>query len=144
MKAAPLMERFMRHVAVQNDGCWLWTGTVNQNGYGTISTRRERSCRTSKAHRIAYELLVGSIPEGLDLDHKCRVRRCVNPEHLEAVTRKENIGRGLRGARVFCPQGHPYSPDNVLWRKNGAAKTRICRTCNRERCRERYQKSRVA
>lgn len=140
MKAAPLLERFMRHVAVQSDGCWLWTGTVNANGYGTISTRRERPCRTSRAHRIAYELLVGSIPDGLELDHKCRVRRCVNPEHLEAVTRKVNVGRGLKGPRVFCPQGHAYTPDNVLLKKDG----RVCRTCNRERCRERYQRSRAA
>jgi HNH endonuclease len=75
------------------DGCWEWTGARKDNGYGTVS---HPGRRTANAHRVVYELLEGPIPEGLDLDHLCRNRGCVKPGHLEAVTRKENLNRGVR------------------------------------------------
>jgi hypothetical protein len=72
---------------VDSNGCWLWLGAISKNGYGSVNGM--------SAHRMMYILKVGPVPEGLDLDHLCRVRRCVNPEHLDPVTRKENLNRGL-------------------------------------------------
>ena len=79
------------------------------------------------AHRVAYELQVGPIPVGLQLDHLCRVRSCVNPAHLEPVTSAENTRRGLRAMKTHCPQGHPYAGENLLIRPTGQ---RRCRTCH--------------
>lgn len=89
--------------------CWLWTGAINTGGYGSCRIGR----RDLKAHRVAYTLLKGSIPSGLQLDHLCRVRNCVNPDHLEPVTSRVNIHRGVsciaeHAASTTCPQGHPY------------------------------------
>jgi hypothetical protein len=86
-------DRLMAKIATQADDCWLWTGCVGDGGYGQVTIAQRRH----KAHRAVYELLVGPIPEGLDLDHLCRVRRCVNPDHLEPVTRSENLRRGHLG-----------------------------------------------
>lgn len=85
-------ERFWSKVA-KTSTCWLWGGSVRANGYGVFSFQ----ARTMLAHRYAYELLSGPIPTGLVIDHLCRVRNCVNPAHLEAVTQSENVRRG------FCP-----------------------------------------
>lgn len=112
--------------ADQADGCWLWLGEVNDSGYGVIWLGKRRT----RAHRFGYELIVGPVPDGLDLDHLCRVRRCVNPAHLEPVTRRMNLLRGetlpaAQVKRTHCPKGHVYSKQNtrVL---NGS---RYCRTC---------------
>ncbi len=81
----------MNKVRIQDDGCWAWTGALFENGYGAFwDTNNDTNVR---AHRAAYQLLRGAIPEGLELDHLCRVRHCVNPHHLEAVTRSENLRR---------------------------------------------------
>ena len=101
--------------------CWLWAGNIDpSNGYGRFSQ--------TKAHRLVYEALVGEIPEGLDLDHLCRIRACVNPEHLEPVTRKVNIlrgeGMGAKYARdPYCAKGHQKDRVNI----NG---TRWCSSCH--------------
>jgi hypothetical protein len=88
-----LPPRFWNKVAaVKGGGCWYWMAGLFRGGYGQF-----RFGRNTRAHRVAYEALVGEIPAGLDLDHLCRVRHCVNPEHLEPVTRKENIRRGETG-----------------------------------------------
>lgn len=76
-----------------NSGCWLWTGNLSDNGYGVVEVRDRRR----RAHRVAYELVHGPIPSGLEPDHLCRVRCCINPAHLEPVTRQLNTLRGLRG-----------------------------------------------
>lgn len=115
--------------------CWLWTGPLNDQGYGRYFPNAE-SPRPIRAHRAAYEFFVGPIPEGLELDHLCRVRHCVNPEHVEPVTHAENVRRGAAGnnkrAKTHCPQGHPYSGDN-LYLYPGPRVHRGCRACVRLR-----------
>lgn len=123
--------RLSRHVSIEGD-CWIWTGSRSGNGYGMIAVDNVRWM----AHRYAYTALVGAIPEGLDLDHLCRNRACINPAHLEPVTRSENLKRGApRGerqrARTHCPHNHPYDEQNTT-RRNGR---RICKACDRDRAR---------
>lgn len=125
---ADLPAKMLARVAVAESGCWLWTGSCDPSGYGTLKLEG----RTRRAHRLAYELLVGPIPDGLQLDHLCRVRNCANPDHLEPVTNQENSRRG-RALITHCPKGHPYSGDNLRLhvRKNGRDVNRECRECVR-------------
>lgn len=115
--------------------CWYWMGSVKSTGYGRVTIMG----RQQSAHKVVYKYYKGPVTAGLQLDHLCRVRCCVNPEHLEPVTQRENILRGLApsayAARVaHCPYGHPYSRENTgLY--SGA---RHCKTCARERVRKRY------
>jgi hypothetical protein len=95
-----LMARFNRFVEVQADGCWLWTGHVHKGGYGQITVRRHSKDKSYRAHRLAYELYKGPIPEGLTLDHLCYNILCVNPEHLEPVTSEENIKRAAMRRKI--------------------------------------------
>lgn len=134
----PALERFWEKVD-ETSGCWLWTAYRGQDGYGRFKVDQ----RAVLAHRFAYEALVGPIPEGLDIDHLCRVRQCVNPKHLEAVTRHENLIRGkttltaLNTAKTHCPAGHPYEGSNLLlWSGQG----RRCRVCKNVQTR-RYRNS---
>lgn len=101
------------------DTCWLWTGHTERNGYPVAWVDKINVL----AHRLVYEILVGTIPDGLEIDHLCRVRRCVRPDHLEPVTHAEN----MRRARwIVCKQGHPLTADNVYYHRRGG---RTCRTC---------------
>jgi hypothetical protein len=98
------------------------------------------------AHRVSYELLVGPIPQGLQLDHLCRNRRCINPAHLEPVTSRENTMRGetvaaANASRDHCPSGHPYSDSNTIALGKGGRK---CRECDRTRGRARDAEIRAA
>lgn len=97
------VERLMAKVQRSEGGCWLWTGSITRAGYGRIRGADAHDGRTVLAHRLAYELLVGPIPQGLHLDHLCRVRRCVNPEHLEPVTLAEN-NRRAAAAMAAAPK----------------------------------------
>jgi len=135
----PLVERLFARISI-TPSCWLWTGSVVRGGYGTITIGIGKKQRV--VHRIVYELFVGPIPEGLQLDHLCRNRACVNPDHLEPVTLKENVlrGRGItaeRARQTHCKRGHPLSGENLLL----APGQRICRTC-RSVNQKRYRESR--
>jgi hypothetical protein len=110
------------------DGCWLWTGSKNPNGYGKILTFR--SIRS--AHRLLYEALVGPVPEGMELDHLCRTPACVRPDHLEPVSHRENISRALR--KTHCVRGHALTIANTYRYSYG----RVCRLCQLDRTRQRY------
>jgi hypothetical protein len=130
---------YWEHISPEpNSGCWLWVGATSR-GYA-IRVDRNRP-GTKKVHRQVYEDLVGRVPEGLDLDHLCRVRCCVNPAHLEPVTRSENVRRGagpsLNSSKTHCPKGHPYEEANV-YRYRGR---RYCRQCHREKALARYYRS---
>jgi hypothetical protein len=112
-------------------GCWIWRGWKNPEGYGSTTVAR----RTRLAHRAMYELLVGPIPEGLQIDHLCRTRDCVNPDHLEPVTARENTLRSnaptAKNARkTHCPKGHPYDEANTyVWKRKGNTHRR-CKACH--------------
>lgn len=125
IKSAPgtgLRIRFQRLVVVDDAGCWLWQGALQQGGYGTFKIQGRGSKR---AHRIAYELYRSEIPKGMDLDHLCRVRHCVNPWHLEPVSRAENLRRGQgKNSKTECSHGH-----GPLTMYGGR---RRCRTCTLE------------
>jgi hypothetical protein len=118
-------------VEVDDNGCWLWTGYVTPDGYSQLTIRPRRH----RGHRLSYELLVGPIPEGREIDHLCRVRRCINPDHLEVVTRSENNRRSQRNwipdvnGAPMCFRGHAVQGANAIHDTDG--KTR-CRTCRRE------------
>lgn len=130
------MDRFWNKVS-KTDTCWIWTACTNNEGYGVFSL----DAKSQKAHRLAYTWLVGEIPQGAVLDHTCRVRNCVNPEHLEAVSDKTNILRGngmwrKRLEQTHCVRGHLLSGSNIRYEKN----KRRCKTCVRIR----YELSKVS
>lgn len=124
-----LEARILRRIQVTPEGCWQWTGGLS-DGYGTVYMNGANR----RSHRAAYLILVGPVPDGLDLDHLCRNRACCNPEHLEPVTRSVNSLRGIgpelarqrRRAITHCAQGHEFTEESV--NKKGY---RGCRTCQR-------------
>jgi len=113
------------------DGCWEWQAHKVTAGYGGF---RIGVNKHALAHRLAYELLVGPIPNGLVTDHLCRNRACVRPDHLEPVTNLENIKRGARAQMTHCNRGHEFTPENTYNHPKGS---RICRQCRAIR-EERY------
>lgn len=137
-KMRPLLDRFMSFVNVpEPNGCWLWIGAKRRKGYGTFGIQIAKGKqRLVAAHRFAYEHFRGPIAPGLQLDHLCRNHACVRPDHLEAVTCRENLLRGdgfnkVNALKTHCPQGHPYDETNT--RRIGGH--RQCRTCTVERTR---------
>ena len=121
---------FLSRLRIERNGCWVYTGPLNSGGYGKFG-------HDVMAHIYAYTHWVGPVPEGMQIDHLCRVRSCCNPKHLEVVTARTNTLRGeglaARNARkTHCPQGHEYTPENTLLK----GRRRHCRTCDRARCRE--------
>jgi hypothetical protein len=142
-KAAPL-DRFMDKVDKQGPTpihrpglgpCWQWTARLNEDGYGRF---RLDSGTYGGAHIAAYVLLVGPVPNGLELDHLCRNRACVNPAHLEPVTHRENMRRGVfpNSLKTRCAQGHPFSDENT-YMQGTRRRCRICQRAAARRYRER-------
>ena len=136
-KQIPLMDRVESHIErIPFSGCWLWTGALNQAGYGWVGVGGG-SRDIDRAHRVTYKHYKGPIPEGLEIDHLCRVRSCCNPEHLEAVTRRVNCQRGDCGkatgakhsAKTHCKWGHEFTEANTYWHGNN----RQCRACKKRR-----------
>jgi hypothetical protein len=156
-----IAEKVISRLVVGDDQCWMWPGALTGTGYGHAGwSLGHRKMVYGSTHRIAYEYLRGPIPEGLDLDHLCHDpqvchpekasdcphRKCCNPDHLEPITRQENLLRGggmaaRRATVAECPQGHPYDAENTeidnLGRRN-------CLACKRARNRVQYWKNRDA
>lgn len=146
-------QRFWAKVDKSADGCWRWTGCTQKPGYGRFRGDGE----TVYAHRYSFELHKGAIPARFVIDHVCRNPGCVNPDHLEAVTNRENTMRGTAPAKarvsikiarlarvasmraiVHCPQGHAYDKANTRYRQDGR---RRCAECYRQRARAQHRKA---
>lgn len=136
-------ERIQRKIQVNEDGCWIWQGKLNNLGYGTYKRK--------SAHRMVYQYYKGAVPEGLELDHLCREPSCVNPDHLEAVTHQVNMSRGFTGRaehlakmhrlKTHCKEGHEYSPENTrIETINGVFRARRCKQCDINKSRRYHEK----
>lgn len=118
-------------IQITSAGCWGWTGSLNNKGYGQVGYLG----RTTSTHRLAYTLLAGPIPAGLHIDHLCRNRACCNPAHLEPVTVRTNTLRGIgfapsNAAKTHCRHGHAYTSVNTYIDRRGSRSCRTCRTEN--------------
>ena len=121
--------------------CWIWKAYKDKDGYGklTVYSKERKGPYQLSAHRISYELFVGSIPQGLQIDHLCRNTSCVNPNHLELVTINENLLRSpitlatINTNKTSCPKGHPYSHKNINGHK-------VCKICHEVALRKYYQR----
>ncbi len=108
------------------NGCWVWTAYIERAGYGKFHYKG----RAERVYRLAYQALVGEIPEGMVIDHVCRNRACCNPEHLEIVTPRENARRGALGVLyTHCRHGHELTPENTYWANTKTGLRRNCKTC---------------
>ena len=150
-----VIKRFLDEVfpIMKEKGCWLWEGYTNSKGYGVFTaspnTRKHVGKRIGRkgkhilVHRYMYELMIGPIPKGLQIDHLCRVPLCVRPSHLEAVTQRENLMRGNGFAahnslKTHCPKAHEYTPENTAF----IGTERRCKTCLNTRSLAYYHKNR--
>lgn len=138
------LELFAHKFLISGSGCWIWTGFIAANGYGRLGRGR----KVFPAHRWGYLAIRGGFPLRLDLDHLCRNRACVNPYHLEPVTRSVNQRRGLVGMGLrkmpdlptHCKLGHEYTLENTHYRANRRS-SRVCITCDIPK-RQRYYATR--
>jgi hypothetical protein len=126
---------FFAKVEVDASGCWVWRAARNNDCYGQFYAE--------SAHRTSYRWFVGAIPAGWQVDHLCRNTWCVNPAHLEAVTRSANVQRA-NAAKGFCKYGHPWTVENTrLWKNGGGKPIRMCAECNRRRSKAQFDKGRA-
>jgi hypothetical protein len=139
-------DRFWRYAEpVTESGCWLWTGYVGDDGYGVMSIYHGPMKGERYAHRVSYLMHKGDIPDYLEIDHLCRVRCCVNPDHLEAVSCKENTRRSpisvasVNGRKTHCIRGHEFTEENTMIVPEG----RKCLTCRRNIVRKSQAKRRA-
>jgi hypothetical protein len=130
----PIKERLARNLK-DIDGCLVWTGHIMPNGYAKINLGR-RGEGSDYAHRVAYRLKNGEIPQGLEIDHLCRNRACSNTDHLEAVTHIENNLRGFRATKTECIRGHSLSGDNLYRDTQGHRQCWQCEHIRRDRKRQ--------
>jgi hypothetical protein len=149
----PILKRLLKKIVIgpvpehrpDLGPCWLWTGGLAEDGYGLTTIDK----KTRGAHCVLFEIVKGPIPEGLELDHLCRVRRCVNPDHCEPVTHAVNCQRAdhtnnAMSRRTACPQGHPLVDGNIvvsLFKRLGHRK---CLISQRGQARLWAQKGRIA
>jgi hypothetical protein len=131
--------RFWKKVK-KHDQCWIWYGALNRQGYGNFALSGSRSApKTIAAHRFSYMLANGPIAESLHLDHLCRIRSCVNPSHLEAVSPGENLRRGDHPNMIAhkggcCTRGHFLTPENTVTEKRSNGEIRYrCKECAKQR-----------
>lgn len=146
------MQRWLRRIERDKSGCWIWQGALNLGGYGHAGYGANGKHCDVLVHRFFYLYLKGEIPLGLELDHLCRVPNCVNPEHLEPVTRAENQRRGMAGglrnngpsainaAKTHCIHGHPFNKENTYYIRGGG---RSCKECGRTRKRLEMRRKRA-
>jgi len=133
-------KRLLSKVDFTDEGCWEWQAGKDGGGYGSVMIRRKRY----GVHRLAYLEWVGPIPEGMEIDHLCRNRKCFNPYHLEAVTGRINKLRGIgfvakHALATHCPKGHPYDETNTYVRKGTGY--RDCKTCLSDRSKARWKRA---
>lgn len=116
----------LRNVKFDDSGCWLWTGWLDKDGYAYSQIPNTR--KKARTHRQVYQRLVGAIPDEMVLHHTCRVRNCVNPDHLVIMTNEENVrlGWSWQASKTHCKHGHKFTPENTYRSKIGG---RICKMC---------------
>lgn len=126
--AMPVEERLWQWIS-KTDSCWLWTGALTPQGYGVISVNGKRKL----AHRVVYELKVSKIPGGLSIDHKCEVKNCVNPAHLQIVTHQQNmqLHHNRRGSLLVCRNGHSREYTKLMYIKTRKSPMKICTVCRK-------------
>jgi hypothetical protein len=134
----PVRDRIYLHsIPEPNSGCWLWLSSVDKCGYGKLNVKPE-----TLAHRASYREFVGPIPNGQEIDHKCRIRCCVNPNHLQTLPHLDNVRRRLpylraNALKTHCKRGHPFSGENLLMEEWRGILMRKCKECKRQRMRAR-------
>lgn len=146
-KIRSVLDRFAEKVALTESGCLEWIGGKTVTGYGQIYAGTDAPVVKYMAHRWSYEHHVGPIPDGLEIDHLCGNRACVNPDHLEPVKHAENLMRSdgfsaVHAKKTHCLNGHEFTAENTRQRKGRGG--RECRACCRDRDRARYRRRKAA
>ena len=126
-----LAVKFHSKIQFSEAGCWLWTAALNESGYATFNTAKRHGL-SSLGHRSLFACWVGPLDDELYLDHLCRTPRCVNPAHLEPVTPRENVVRGVE-ARAVCANGHPYEGNRIVNSPEGWTRCRLCHAAREHR-----------
>jgi len=141
-----IVSRFEAKLTDGPGDCWLWTASKDRDGYGHFWPRQKAYRR---AHRWSYEYHIGPIPDGLQLDHLCRNRACVNPYHLEPVSARTNTLRGTSFAAVYadaeaCIRGHEFTPENTRMQRRKSGVSRQCKECDRQANRSWHQRQKAS